>query len=256
MKLRNLYYLPVYWIGLLIFAVGGLEVSVVSLLFGWLPATDGTERAFQRFIHYHFRFFHEWCSLVNLVQVRYEGWERIPAGGVVLVANHISLIDVTCLLANVPEALCIFKPAIRRNPVLGAGARRAGYLGSDGGQELVRRAVEKVAHGHTLLVFPEGTRSTNGQVLPFKPGFAAIARRAHAPVQLLRITTNSDMLTKGRPILRLPRVPTRVTITVGPLLASDRYARSEDLAQAVEGWYRGVPVTEPAACVVREPALS
>lgn len=254
MSLRPLYYLPVYWIGLLIFAVGGLEVSLVSLLFGWLPATDGTERAFQRYIHYHFRFFHEWCALVNLVQVRYEGWERIPAGGVVLVANHISLIDVTCLLANVPEALCIFKPAIRRNPVLGAGARRAGYLGSDGGQELVRRAVEKVAHGHTLLVFPEGTRTTDGQVRPFKPGFAAIARRAHAPVQLLRITTNSDMLTKGRPILRLPRVPVQVTITVGPLLASGDYARSEDLAHAAEGWYRGVPVAEPARAVA-EPAL-
>lgn len=255
MSLRSLYYLPVYWLGLLIFAVGGLEVSVVSLLFGWLPATDGTERAFQRFIHYHFRFFHEWCALVNLVQVRYEGWERIPAGGVVLVANHVSLIDATCLLANVPEALCIFKPAIRRNPVLGAGARRAGYLGSDGRQQLVRRAVEKVAGGQTLLVFPEGTRATEGQVLPFKPGFASIARRAHAPVQLLRITTDSDMLTKGRPILRLPRVPARVTITVGPLLASGDYADSDELAQAAEGWYRGEAVGQPA-CAVREPVLS
>lgn len=255
MKLRNLYYLPIYWGGLLIFAVGGLEVSAVSLLFSWLPANDGTERVFQRFIHYHFRLFHEWCALVNLVQVRYEGWDRIPPGGVVLVSNHISLIDVTCLLANVPEALCIFKPAIRRNPVLGAGARRAGYLGSDGGQELVRRAVEKVARGQTLLVFPEGTREPAGRLLPFKPGFASIARRAHAPVQLLRITTNSEMLTKGRPILWLPQVPTRVTITVGPLLASEDYARSEDLAQAVEGWYRGAPVREPA-CATREPALS
>lgn len=255
MKLRSLYYLPVYWGSLLIFAVGGLEVSAVSLLFSWLPATDGTERFFQRFIHYHFRFFHEWCSLVNLVQIRYQGWERIPEGGVVLVANHISLIDVTCLIANLPEALCIFKPAIRRNPVLGAGARRAGYLGSDGGQELVRRAVEKVARGHTLLVFPEGTRGLSGQLQPFKPGFASIARRAHAPVQLLRIATNSDMLTKGRPIWRLPHVPTRVTVTVGPLLTSESYVRSEDLARAVEDWYRGAPIADPVAGQ-RAPALS
>jgi len=255
MNLRNLYYLPVYWGSLLIFALGGLEVSAVSLLFSWLPATDGVERIFQRFIHYHFRLFHEWCALVNLVHVRYEGWERIPTGGVVLVANHISLIDVTCLLAAIPEALCIFKPSIRRNPVLGAGARRAGYLGSDGGQELVRRAVEKVARGQTLLVFPEGTREPAGELLPFKPGFASIARRAHVPVQLIRITTNSNMLTKGRPILRLPVVPTRVTITVGPLLASGDYARSEDLAQAAEDWYRGAPVVD-AVHAHSEPVLS
>ena len=84
---------------------------------------------------------------------------------------------------------------------------------------------------------------------------ASIARRAHAPVQLIRITTNSDMLTKGRPILRLPLVPTRVTVTVGPLLASELYARSEDLARAVEDWYRGSPAAD-ALGAHPEPALS
>ena len=57
-------------------------------------------------------------------------------------------------MARVPEAVCIFKPAIRRNPVLGAAARRAGYLGSDGGHELVRAAAVKVAAGCTLIARP------------------------------------------------------------------------------------------------------
>jgi len=255
MKLRSLYYLPVYWLGLLIFAIGGLEVSALGLLFSWLPASEGVERFFQRYIHYHFRFFHEWCALVNLIHVRYEGMERIPAGGVVVVANHISLIDITCLLAHLPEAACIFKPAIRSNPVLGAAARRAGYLGSDGGHDLVRRAVQKVAHGSKLVVFPEGTRATPGNRPPLKPGFALIARQAQAPVQLVRIATDSDVLTKGRSILRLPRFPAHVTITVGPLLDSAHAASPEALTAEVAAWYRGTPVVD-AACPAPVAALS
>jgi hypothetical protein len=46
-----------------------------------------------------------------------------------------------------------------------------------------------------------------------------------------------------------------VTITVGPLLASEDYARSEDLARAVEDWYHGVPAMDPVR-EYREPALS
>ena len=255
MKLRNIYYLPAYWLTLLGFALGGLEVGCVSLLAGWLPATDDTERFFQRYINFHFRCFHEWCALLNLVHVRYEGFERIPAGGAVLVVNHRSLIDITCILAQVPEALCIFKPAIRRNPVLGAGARRAGYLSSDGGHQLIRHAVEKVARGQKLVVFPEGTRAPGRDLLPFKPGFALIARQAGVPIQLLRITTDSNLLTKGRPILQLPRFPAHVTISTGPLLATDHTGRPEELTASVEAWYRGVPVGD-IACVTAPMALS
>jgi 1-acyl-sn-glycerol-3-phosphate acyltransferase len=123
MTLRAIYQLPAYYCTLLLFGAGGLELSALSLLSGWLPATERTERFFQRLIHRHFAFFHGWCALARLVHVDYRGFERLPRGGLVLVANHTSLIDITCLLARIPEAVCIFKPAIRRNPVLGAAAR-------------------------------------------------------------------------------------------------------------------------------------
>ena len=221
MVLHNVCYYPLYYLTLLLFAAGGLELSLSSFLFGWLPATDRTERFFQRLIHRHFAFFHWWCEIARLVHVRYRGFERRQAGGFVLAANHPALIDITCLLARMPEAVCIFKPAIRRNPVLGAAARRAGYLGSDGGHDLVRRAAAKVAAGHTLVVFPEGTRTPPGKaLLPFKPGFVLIARRARAPIQLVRITTDSDVLTKGCAWWRLPRFPAHIEVTAGPLITT------------------------------------
>jgi 1-acyl-sn-glycerol-3-phosphate acyltransferase len=236
--MRALYQFPAYYVTLLLFALGGLELSTLSLLFGWLPATQRTERFFQRLVHRHFKFFHAWCDLLRLIHVRYEGLERLPAGGAVLVANHISLIDITCLLARIPEAICIFKPAIRRNPVLGAAARRAGYLGGDGGHDLIREAAAKVAAGDKLVVFPEGTRTSDGQLQAFRPGFVLIARRAQAPVQLLRITTDSDVLTKGRAIFALPRFPAHITVSVGPLVPTDTPASTAGLSAAVEEWFR------------------
>jgi len=239
MSLRSLYQLPAYYFTLLFFGAGGLELSLFSLLTGWLPATERTERFFQRLIHRHFALFHWWCDFARLVYVRYEGFERLPRGGLVLAANHPALIDITCLLARVPEAVCIFKPAIRRNPVLGAAARRAGYLGSDGGHDLIRLAAHKVAGGHTLVVFPEGTRTPPGTVLlPFKPGFVLIARRAGVPIQLVRITTDSDVLTKGCAWWKLPRFPAHITVAAGPLIPTDTPASTAELAAEIEAWFR------------------
>lgn len=247
MSLRSVYHLTAYYITLLLFGTAGLSLSLVSLLFSWLPATDRTERFFQRLIHRHFAVFHWWCTFARLVYVRYHGLDRLPSGGLVLVSNHLALIDITCLLARIPEAVCIFKPAIRRNPVLGAAARRAGYLGSDGGHELVRRAGDKVAAGHTLVVFPEGTRTPPGEAMrPFKPGFVLIARRAHRPIQLVRITTDSDVLTKGRAWWRLPRFPAHIEVTLGPLVPTDTAAGTEALSAEIEAWFRSPPAAAPA----------
>ncbi len=253
MNSRALHQLPAYYFTLALFAAGGLELSALSFLCGWLPATDHTERFFQRLVHWHFRVFHWWCEEFQQVYVRYEGFERMPRGGVVLVANHLSLIDITCLLARIPEAICIFKPAIRRNPILGAAARRAGYLGGDGGHDLVRQAAEKVAAGAKLVIFPEGTRAPDGALLPFKPGFALIARRAHAPVQLVRITTDSDVLTKHCQPWRMPRFPAHVVVSLGPLVATDTPAGTAELTAGVEEWFRS---GRAPACVLPGAALS
>ncbi|MDB6113916.1 MAG: 1-acyl-sn-glycerol-3-phosphate acyltransferase [Lacunisphaera sp.] len=248
MSLRSLYYLPAYYLTLLLFGLGGLELSLLGLLTSWLPATDRTERFFQRLIHRHFAFFHWWCERGGLIHVRYHGFDQLPRGGVVLAANHLSLIDITCLIARLSEAICIFKPAIRHNPVLGAAARRAGYLGSDGGHDLIRAAAEKVAAGNLLVVFPAGTRTPpRSPPLPFRPGFVLIARRAHAPIQLVRLATNSDLLTKGSRWWRLPRIPVRVDVTAGPLVATDSRATPAELTAQIEAWFAAAASSPPTA---------
>ena len=256
MSLHSVYTLLAYYLTLLFFGAFGLALCLFSLVTGWLPATERVERFYQRLIHRHFALFHWWCEFARLVYVRYPGFERLPRGGLVLAANHQALIDITCLLARVPEAVCIFKPAIRRNPVLGAAARRAGYLASDGGHDLVRMAGEKVAAGHTLIIFPEGSRTPPGEALmPFKPGFVLMAQRAGAPIQLVRITTDSNVLTKGRAWWKPPRLPARIEIALGPLLVADLAVTPAELTARIEAWFRDgtVPVGLPPRPAVSAP---
>jgi len=251
MSLRSLYQLPAYYFTLLLFGVFGLGLCCLSLLTGWLPATARTERFFQRLIHRHFALFHWWCATARLVYVNYHGFAQWPRGGLVLAANHPALIDITCLLARVPDAVCLFKPAIRPKPVLGAPGPRRGHNRRPGGHELVRAAAAKVAAGHTLVVFPEGTRTPPGrELLPFKPGFVLIARRARAPIQLVRITTDSDVLTKGGTWWRLPRFPAHIDVTAGPLIATDTAQSTAELSASIEAWFRPRPTHG-----TRQPAL-
>jgi 1-acyl-sn-glycerol-3-phosphate acyltransferase len=222
------------------FGVGGLSLNLVCLGLSWFPGSPGLERFSRRLSHGYFSLWVWWLRRVRMVIITYEGWENLPRGrGLVVVANHPGLMDIICLLARLPEAICIFKPAIRRNPVLGAAARSSGYLGNDGGLDLIRDASAKVAAGQTLLVFPEGTRTCGGLLNPFKSGFAFIAQRARAPIQTVCITCDTHLLTKGRPWWRLPHLPAHVTLTLGKCFPYPETHKVAATVAEVEGWFNG-----------------
>lgn len=255
--LLPLYIFPGYYFTLLMFGLFGAGVSLCGLLAGVLPASERLERNFQRLIHRCFALFVWWTTFARLFTVRYHDLARLPAAtrGLIVVANHPGLTDVTVLLARLPEAICIFKPAIRRNPVLGAAARRAGYLASDGGHEVVRLAADKVATGHTLIIFPEGTRTPPGTaLLPFKPGFVLMARRAGVPIQLFHISHSRPVLAKGRAWWKLPPLPASADVTVGPRVWITPVAEPAAAAKEIEAWFRAGPAA--AACHVWSPAFS
>ena len=252
------YHLLAYHLSFLLFGMLGLALNLACLGFGWLPATARTERFFQRVIHRHCAFWLRWLSWARLVRFRFDGFEALPRHrGLVLAANHPGLMDATYLLARLPEAVFLFKPAIRRNPVLGAAARRAGYLASDGGHDALRAAAEKVAAGHTLVVFPEGTRSREGVLQPFKPGFILVARRAGAPIQLVRITCDSRLLVKGRAWWKMPRLRAHITIALGPCLPPPPPPldeKTETILAGIEAWFRAGADAAPRAFAAPPPA--
>jgi 1-acyl-sn-glycerol-3-phosphate acyltransferase len=240
--LFQLYKVPAYYISLALFGAMGLAFSVICRLSVFLPKSR-RESFVRRAIQRQFAAFTRWLTLAGLVRIEYRDCENLGAGGRVVVANHPGLLDAVFLLARVPAGICIFKPSVARNPVLGAAASRAGYLPSDqAALGLVRSATASLAKSATLVIFPEGTRTpATHPVGHFKPGFAVIARQARATVQLVRITSTPRFLSKENACWKLPPLPARVLIEAGPCIQAATSASALALAGEVEAWFRAVP---------------
>lgn len=136
-------------------------------------------------------------------------------GGLIIAANHPSMVDAMLIVARLPRSVCVMKAALLHNPFLGAGARLAGYIANDAPFPMVRSAVACVQAGGQLVLFPEGTRSIGGHLHPLLPGVVLIAQRAEVPIQTVIIETDSPFLGKGWPIWRLPPVPMRYRLRLG-----------------------------------------
>lgn len=127
--------------------------------------------------------------------------------GLIIVANHPSLLDALMLVARLPRSACIMKASLMRNVFLGSGARLARYIRNDSPRGMIRLAVEDLRDGGQLVLFPEGTRTTQQPLNPFRPGVTLIAKLARAPIQAVFIDTDSPYLGKGWPLWRLPPTP-------------------------------------------------
>jgi 1-acyl-sn-glycerol-3-phosphate acyltransferase len=125
----------------------------------------------------------------------------------ILVPNHPSMIDVFLILSRVPRTVCLMKASISSNLFLGIGAYLAGYISNRQPEKMFRAAIDSVRAGNLLLLFPEGTRTTQQPVNPLQSSVALIAKRAEAPLQTILLTTNSAYLSKGWKIWKPAQFP-------------------------------------------------
>jgi 1-acyl-sn-glycerol-3-phosphate acyltransferase len=215
-RLLRMYHYPANIISWTLFAAVGvtLNIACAPLLLARDRARHGAAvRATIR------RLFVAWCAWLHatrLIYVRFHGFTPdATSGPAVYIANHPGLLDATFILSRLPDTICIFKPAIMRNPVLGPAALMGGYASGDNGVDLIRDVASRVARGNSLLVFPEGTRTVPGTILnPLKPGFALIASRARVPVRVIVVRAPRDLVPKGWSWWRAPQFPSHVEITL------------------------------------------
>ena len=127
---------------------------------------------------------------VSGIRLRVSGLENIRVGGpYVIVANHRSNIDIMTLLAALPIPIrFLSKKEVFKFPLLGAAMRGVGMVPLDremGRKELasiIRSGRKLMSEGRSLVIFPEGTRSLTGEMLPFKQGAFFIASQLGCPV--------------------------------------------------------------------------
>ena len=160
---------------------------------------------------------------------------RDEPGGLIVAANHPSMLDALLVVARLPRGLCIMKAELLRHIFLGGGARLAQYIRNDVGRGMVRDAVASLREGNQLVLFPEGTRTVQSPINAFKPGITLIAHLADVPIQTIVIETSSPYLTKGWPLLKAPPVPVRLRVRLGRRFAADVDHRA--LLQRIERYF-------------------
>jgi len=205
------------WFLLLGLGLGSLVWNLVAALLNpLLPAMTGL-RLGRAAIAYGYRFF--WtCArvsgLMRLDAAALDALAREP-GGMIIVANHPSMIDALAIVARLPRSFCIMKAALLANPFLGAGARLARYVRNDTPHSMLRSMVSNLRQGGQLVLFPEGTRTEVGRLNRLRPGVCTIAQRAGVPIQTVIIATDSPYLGKGWPIWKLPPIPVVFRLRLG-----------------------------------------
>ena len=147
-----------------------------------------------------------------------KGVENIPQGPAVYMANHVSHFDVFALLGYLEvQFRWTVKKELFRIPLLGLAMRRAGYIlvdrfNHEKAMESIKRAAATVRAGTSVLIFPEGTRSCDGELkYPFKKGGFHLAREAGVPIVPVTVSGTYRILPKGGAIVR----PGTITIVVG-----------------------------------------
>lgn len=169
------------------------------------------------------------------VRVVVQGMERLPHGASIVMANHSSNLDPPVLIPLLPGRVVIYlKASLMKIPLLGYAMRLAGFIPvlRDGSVEAAKAtsaaAQRELERGSCLVVFPEGTRSQGGSLLPFKKGPFFLAMESGAPVVPASIAGATRMLPKGSTRLRSGTV----TVTFHSPLDPANYADKEELMEA------------------------
>jgi 1-acyl-sn-glycerol-3-phosphate acyltransferase len=223
---------PVVWLALqlqlLVLGLASLTWNLIALpLYPLLPRRLGRDIG-RAAIAYGYRGYWRFTALMGMLRLDAQALDVLrDERGLVIVANHPSLLDALMLVARLPRAACIMKASLMHNPFLGPGARLARYIRNDSAYGMVQCAVKDLQDGGQLVLFPEGTRTTQRPInATLHASFAVIAKRAQVPVQVVFIDTDSPYLGKGWPLWRLPPLPIRFCVRLG-----QRFAPTDDHVQ-------------------------
>ncbi len=205
--IRTAWFYVVFVLATLYFAVKTIVASVLHVPLRRGGVYDGCVRGWGT-----------WGLRAAGLRADVRGLERVPPDRVVVYAsNHSSLFDILTLYAVLPGSVrFVAKHELARIPLFGRAMVRSGNLVIDrthprAAHEAYQRAAEVMATlGVSVIVFPEGTRSRTGDLLPFKAMPFSLAIAAGAPVVPVYVHNTFQILPKGA--WRLRRFPIQVRI--------------------------------------------
>ena len=154
---------------------------------------------------------------IGVMTYEVRGIERLQRNGLLVLANHPTLIDVVLLVSRLPNPDCVVKSHLVNNPFTRGPVRATGYICNDNGADLVNDCIASVRSGRNLLIFPEGTRTPRDALLgPLQRGAANIAVRGGIDVTPVVVRCTPRTLGKGEKWYRVPSRRFHLSVDVLP----------------------------------------
>ena len=220
--LTLVFYLALLWLGsmLLLGSLASLLLVVVPRRWREPFMREMAGRTFQLFL---------WgCERGGIMELDLTALDALQGErGLIIVANHPSMIDVFLIVSRVRQCICLMKSSLGGNLFLGIGSRLAGYIPNRHVEVMIRQATQAVAQGEVLLIFPEGTRTERPPLDAIKPGAALIARRGHMAEQKIAAAERAV-------VEDLRRQAAAASVAAAGALIADKHGEAEDRKLADE----------------------
>ncbi len=183
---------------------------------------------------------------VSGVRVEIHGLANRPSDrACIYMANHQGNFDIPVLLGRLPvQFRWLAKAELFKIPIFGRSMRSAGYIGIDRSNReaafaSLDQAAETIRAGTSIMIFPEGTRSRDGALLPFKKGGFVMAVEAGVPVVPIAITGTHAIMPKGRWMIRRGDVRVRLMPSIDTAVYS-RETKDDLMARVRAAILRGL----------------
>jgi len=185
--------------------------------------------------------------LANGVRVKVEGLEQLrDEGPYIFMANHQGSYDIFALLGQLPfQFKWLAKKEIFSIPILGWAMTIAGYisLDRDGTRETVEamnKAAQKIQEGMSVVIFPEGTRSVDGSIQPFKKGGFTLAVKSQVPIVPIALAGSREILAKDRLAISPGNIRVRIghPIETSHCSTKDRQTLMEEVREAISSQFK------------------
>lgn len=225
---------PFHWWRTVFFLIPAIGLYTIAL--GMLSLASTIVDRQGRFAHRCARWWAKLILLTSGVSIDRRGVALPPpAVSCVFVANHASIYDIPILFTAVPRQLRIMaKASLGRFPFIGWHLRQSGHLLVDRqnpGAGILKKMQRMTRQGASLIVFPEGSRSPDGEVKRFKGGTFLVAVENGWPVVPISVSGSRVVMPKGR----LMVAPATVRVTVHDAIPTSGMTRADvrDLADRV-----------------------
>ena len=211
-----------------LFGIGGLVLGLFFIPLIWVyrsnPALLGIKLRAR--ISGLFRLFVNYMAVVGILEYHLHHPERLH-GAQLVVANHPTLLDVVFLVSFMPNAVCVLKESLFHHPCIGFVVRNARYISNKDPQSSIDDCVAALEHGESVIIFPEGTRSTPGQSARLHRGAAYVSMQAQVPMSPIHISCVPSSLTKAEKWYQIPDRKMQFDFTVATQIVQQQNLQAD-----------------------------